>query len=76
MPSGCAICCEVLIAILLPPLGVCLRHGCCTIEVLICLILTFLGYVPGIIYALYTIIFVNRDEFFDEHRRPLYSSSY
>ncbi|XP_065850886.1 UPF0057 membrane protein At2g24040-like [Euphorbia lathyris] len=68
MPSGCEICCEVLMAIL----RVCLRHGCCTIEVLICLILT----VPGIIYAIYTIIFVNRDEFFDEHRRPLYSSSY
>lgn len=32
MTSGCAICCEILIAILLPPLGVCLRHGCCSVS--------------------------------------------
>ncbi|KAK4798743.1 hypothetical protein SAY86_031069 [Trapa natans] len=30
MPTKCEIFCEILIAILLPPLGVCLRHGCCT----------------------------------------------
>ncbi|KAE8732134.1 UPF0057 membrane protein [Hibiscus syriacus] len=33
-----------------------------------------LGYVPGIIYALYAIVFANRDEYFDEYRRPLYYS--
>ncbi|CAL1414970.1 unnamed protein product [Linum trigynum] len=76
MPSCCAIFCEILIAILLPPLGVCLRHGCCTVEFGICVILTILGYLPGIIYALYAIVFVDRDEFFDEARRPLYSASY
>ncbi|WCJ30130.1 Low temperature and salt responsive protein family [Euphorbia peplus] len=74
MPSRCAICCEILIAILIPPLGVCLRHGCCTVEFLICLLLTILGYLPGIIYAIYAIVFVNRDDFFDEYRRPLYYS--
>ncbi|GFQ03904.1 upf0057 membrane protein at2g24040 [Phtheirospermum japonicum] len=63
MASGCAIFCEILLAIVLPPLGVCLRHGCCTVEFFICLVLTFLGYIPGIIYALYAILFVDRDRF-------------
>ncbi|KAA0035097.1 UPF0057 membrane protein [Cucumis melo var. makuwa] len=64
MPSRCEIFCEILIAILIPPLGV---------EFCICLLLTFLGYVPGIIYALYAIVFIDRDEYFDEYRRPLYA---
>ncbi|KAA0056112.1 hypothetical protein IC582_011462 [Cucumis melo] len=75
MVNGCEICCEILIAILIPPLGVCLKFGCCTVEFCLCLILTLLGYVPGIIYAVYAIAFVDRDQFFDEYRRPLYSSA-
>ncbi|GFP99875.1 upf0057 membrane protein at2g24040 [Phtheirospermum japonicum] len=63
MASRCEILCEIILAILLPPLGVCLRHGCCTVEFLICLVLTILGYVPGIIYALYAIVFIDRDRF-------------
>ncbi|XP_073285069.1 UPF0057 membrane protein At4g30660 [Primulina huaijiensis] len=63
MATRCEILCEIILAIFLPPLGVCLRHGCCTAEFLICLILTILGYVPGIIYALYAIIFVESDRF-------------
>lgn len=47
---------------------------CLQIEFCICLLLTLLGYVPGIIYALYAIVFVDRDEYFDEYRRPLYAS--
>ncbi|KAG5052535.1 hypothetical protein JHK87_004733 [Glycine soja] len=27
MPTRCEICCEIMIAILIPPLGVCFRHG-------------------------------------------------
>ncbi|KAF3521062.1 hypothetical protein DY000_02059820 [Brassica cretica] len=30
MSSKCEILCEILIAVLLPPLGVCLSRGCCT----------------------------------------------
>ncbi|KAL1819732.1 hypothetical protein DCAR_0416040 [Daucus carota subsp. sativus] len=60
MSSGLALFCEIIIAILLPPLGVCLKTGCCTVEVLICVVLTILGYVPGIIYALYAILFTHR----------------
>ncbi|CAL0330420.1 unnamed protein product [Lupinus luteus] len=73
MPNKCELCCEILIAVFLPPLGVCLRHGCCTVEFIICLLLTILGYIPGIIYALYSIVFVDRDQYFDEARRPLYA---
>ncbi|KAL8493092.1 hypothetical protein ACS0TY_024349 [Phlomoides rotata] len=61
MTSGCCIFCEILLAILLPPLGVCLRHGCCTVEFFICLVLTILGYIPGIIYALYAIACLDPD---------------
>ncbi|CAN8273391.1 unnamed protein product [Cochlearia groenlandica] len=74
MASNCELFCEIVIAILLPPLGVCLKHGCCTVEFLICLILTILGYIPGIIYALYVIVFQNRDEQSREIRAPLNSA--
>ncbi|KAK7304149.1 hypothetical protein RJT34_15228 [Clitoria ternatea] len=74
MSTGCEICCDMMIAILIPPLGVCFRHGCCSIEFIICLLLTLLGYIPGIIYALYAIVFVDGDQYFDQHRRPLYAA--
>ncbi|KAL3840667.1 hypothetical protein ACJIZ3_025258 [Penstemon smallii] len=61
MASRCEFLCEIVLAILLPPLGVCLSHGCCTVEFLICLVLTLLGYIPGIIYAIYAIVFMDRD---------------
>ncbi|KAG8367622.1 hypothetical protein BUALT_Bualt16G0091400 [Buddleja alternifolia] len=67
MASTCALLCEILIAIILPPLGVCLRYGCCTVEFFICLVLTILGYIPGIIYALYAIVFLDRDRFYGDH---------
>ncbi|KAH7546161.1 hypothetical protein FEM48_Zijuj01G0171100 [Ziziphus jujuba var. spinosa] len=95
MPSRCEICCEILIAILLPPVGVCLRHGCCSVSFFFffnnffkkfvntnfCLVTQKfpeeikMCYIPGIIYALYAIVFVDRDEYFDEYRRPLYYSA-
>ncbi|KAF6134821.1 hypothetical protein GIB67_002222 [Kingdonia uniflora] len=46
---------EVILAIILPPVGVFLRHGC-AVEFWICLLLTVLGYIPGIIYALYVLV--------------------
>ncbi|KAH9608523.1 hypothetical protein KSS87_015033, partial [Heliosperma pusillum] len=45
-------CIDILLAIILPPLGVFLKFGC-KIEFWICLLLTFLGYLPGIIYMLF-----------------------
>lgn len=38
-------------------------------EFLICLILTLLGYIPGIIYAIYAIVVRGHDQ--DEEWRPL-----
>ncbi|KAF8105432.1 hypothetical protein N665_0157s0022 [Sinapis alba] len=47
--SGTANCIDILLAILLPPLAAMF------VEFWICLVLTFLGYIPGIIYAIYAI---------------------
>ncbi|RLN42635.1 hypothetical protein C2845_PM01G16220 [Panicum miliaceum] len=41
---------RIILAILLPSLGVFLKHGI-KIEFWICLILSLLGYLPGTIYA-------------------------
>ncbi|KAF1821133.1 UPF0057-domain-containing protein [Dissoconium aciculare CBS 342.82] len=43
---------KIILAILLPPLGVFLERGCGA-DLLINIILTCLGYIPGIIHALY-----------------------
>nr|ABK23665.1 unknown [Picea sitchensis] len=45
---------DILLAILLPPLGVFLRYECHA-EFWICLVLTFFGWLPGIIYAIYVL---------------------
>ncbi|CAL9073813.1 unnamed protein product [Musa textilis] len=52
--EGTASCIEILLAIILPPLGVFLKFGC-KLEFWICLLLTLFGYLPGIIYAVYAI---------------------
>ncbi|XP_043710247.1 low temperature-induced protein lt101.2-like [Telopea speciosissima] len=52
---GSATLIEVILAIILPPIGVFLRFGC-QVEFWICLVLTLLGYIPGIIYALYVLV--------------------
>ncbi|EOA90468.1 uncharacterized protein SETTUDRAFT_102512 [Exserohilum turcica Et28A] len=46
--------CKILLAIILPPLGVFLERGCGA-DFLINILLTILGYIPGIIHALYII---------------------
>ena len=45
---------EILLAIILPPIGVLLHNGCSN-QFFICILLTILGYIPGIIYALFVI---------------------
>ncbi|CAL5328242.1 hydrophobic protein RCI2A-like [Camellia sinensis] len=69
MASSCGMFLEILLAILLPPLGVFFRHGCCSCEFLLCVVLTLLGYIPGIIYAIYAIVV--RDSYPDDEWRPL-----
>jgi uncharacterized membrane protein YqaE (UPF0057 family) len=55
MPVTAADPIKILCAILLPPLGVFLEVGLGT-HFWINLILTLLGYIPGIIHALYVIL--------------------
>eukprot|EP00450_Noctiluca_scintillans_P013345 CAMPEP_0194483678 /NCGR_PEP_ID=MMETSP0253-20130528/5210_1 /TAXON_ID=2966 /ORGANISM="Noctiluca scintillans" /LENGTH=78 /DNA_ID=CAMNT_0039323357 /DNA_START=27 /DNA_END=263 /DNA_ORIENTATION=- len=42
--------CACICAYLLPPLGIYWRFGC-GIQLLICVILTCFGYLPGVLYA-------------------------
>ncbi|KAF8369473.1 hypothetical protein HHK36_032508 [Tetracentron sinense] len=71
MASSTELCCEIILAILLPPLGVCFRHGCCSLEFFICLVLDNLGYIPGIIYAVYVILSVDRDRYRSDYTQPI-----
>ncbi|XP_024360483.1 salt stress-induced hydrophobic peptide ESI3 [Physcomitrium patens] len=52
---GAATFVEIILAIFLPPLGVFLRYSIGA-EFWICLLLTILGYIPGILYALYVLL--------------------
>merc|ERR1712137_236282 len=54
MPFTASDICKILLAIILPPLGVFLERGC-NADFLINILLTILGYIPGIIHALYII---------------------
>jgi len=47
--------CKIILAIFIPPLGVFLERGCGA-DFLINILLTILGYIPGIIHALYIIL--------------------
>ncbi|KAK3691739.1 plasma membrane proteolipid Pmp3 [Vermiconidia calcicola] len=46
---------KIVLAIFLPPAGVFLERGCGA-DLLINILLTVLGYIPGIIHALYIIL--------------------
>ncbi|KAL6815566.1 hypothetical protein GGI42DRAFT_311840 [Trichoderma sp. SZMC 28013] len=55
MPFTASDICKILLAIILPPIGVFLERGCGA-DLLINILLTILGYIPGIIHALYIIL--------------------
>ncbi|KAJ9661148.1 plasma membrane proteolipid Pmp3 [Neophaeococcomyces mojaviensis] len=55
MPFTASDICKVILAIVLPPLGVFLERGC-NADFFINILLTILGYIPGIIHALYIIL--------------------
>ncbi|KAK6202642.1 putative cation transport-related protein [Scheffersomyces amazonensis] len=55
MAFTCSDIIKIIAAVILPPLGVFLELGC-TIALLINVILTLLGYIPGILHALYIIL--------------------
>ena len=52
---GTRTCCEAIVGVLLPPVLLCMRkgHSCC--DIVICILLTLLGVVPGILYAFWKI---------------------
>ncbi|MFA5530682.1 MAG: YqaE/Pmp3 family membrane protein [Thiohalomonadaceae bacterium] len=45
---------RIVAAVLLPPLGVFMRHGIHR-QFWLALLLTLFGYVPGVVYALWTV---------------------
>jgi uncharacterized membrane protein YqaE (UPF0057 family) len=47
--------CKFICAILLPPVAVFLERGC-GLQLLLNILLTLLGYIPGLIHALFIII--------------------
>ncbi|KAI0851343.1 putative plasma membrane proteolipid 3 [Daldinia vernicosa] len=55
MPFTASDICKIILAILLPPLGVFLERGCGA-DFCINVLLTILGYIPGILHALYIIL--------------------
>ncbi|KAI8633962.1 putative plasma membrane proteolipid 3 [Xylariaceae sp. FL1651] len=55
MPFTASDICKILLAIILPPVGVFLERGCGA-DFCINILLTILGYIPGIIHALYIIL--------------------
>ncbi|CAD5173845.1 unnamed protein product [Musa acuminata subsp. malaccensis] len=67
----CCLFLEILISIALPPVGVFLHYGCCSLEFCICLLLTVLGYVPGIIYAIYVLVAVDPEPYRRGYYQPL-----
>jgi len=56
MPTvlNCSLIIKVILAFILPPLAVFLDYGCGS-PFCIDVILTILGYIPGVIYALYVV---------------------
>jgi uncharacterized membrane protein YqaE (UPF0057 family) len=50
----------LILAVLLPPLGVAIKEGI-GLQLILNIILTFLAYIPGVVHALY-IILRNKNE--------------
>ncbi|KAF2222406.1 UPF0057-domain-containing protein, partial [Elsinoe ampelina] len=47
---------SIILAIFIPPLGVLWKQRRCSPDLLINILLTILGYIPGIIHALYVVL--------------------
>ncbi|KAI8144192.1 putative stress response RCI peptide [Fennellomyces sp. T-0311] len=55
MALTCSDICKFILAVILPPLGVFSERGC-TVDLLINIGLTILGWIPGVIHAFYIIL--------------------
>lgn len=56
MALTCSDILKLVAAVLLPPLGVFLEKEACDKDFVINVLLTLLGYIPGIIHAVYIIV--------------------
>ncbi|KAI6162444.1 plasma membrane proteolipid 3 [Pisolithus thermaeus] len=56
MPFTASDICKIIFAVIFPPLGVFLERGCGADQLLINIGLTILGWIPGVIHALYIIL--------------------
>lgn len=54
MPFTCSDIFKTICSVILPPIGVFAERGC-NVELFICILLTILGYFPGLIYAIFII---------------------
>lgn len=68
-------CCEAIIAIFLPPLAVLLRRGCSG-SFLLNILLTILGWLPGVIHAWIVILAEPSKRHRSSHSNNYHSSSY
>ncbi|KAI9678035.1 MAG: plasma membrane proteolipid Pmp3 [Caeruleum heppii] len=55
MPLEFSDICKIVLAVVFPPLGVFFERGC-NADLLINIVFTILGFIPGIIHALYIIL--------------------
>ena len=60
---------EILLAIIIPPVAVLLNRGVGN-EFLICLVLTLLGFVPGVVYAFYVLFSEVKDDHLPDFMEP------
>jgi uncharacterized membrane protein YqaE (UPF0057 family) len=65
----CCDCLLVLLAVIFPPLPVCLKKGLCSCDLLINICLCCLGWVPGMIHAWYIILASPQRIIEDEERQ-------
>ncbi|KAI2898932.1 hypothetical protein CBS76997_746 [Aspergillus niger] len=62
MAGTCSMLCLILITLFIPPLGVFMISGC-SVDLLINILLTILGYMPGHVHAFYLeyVYYANRN---------------
>ncbi|RIA95886.1 hypothetical protein C1645_756259 [Glomus cerebriforme] len=54
--------CALILAFLLPPLGVFMKRGCCHVDFCISILLTILGWLPGVFHAFYVVYKLRNSE--------------
>lgn len=64
-------CCLVLVAVICPPIAVIFKSGLCTSDFLINVLLTMIGYIPGLIHSFFIISRPNQRRYrdFDQEGR-------